>query len=100
MYKSPIEVITEEMKLFYDGGVVRAVQKHDINVDKEELLKALKYDREQYEKGFKCGVMAFAGYLKEHSFMCDPGNGFSFDAIDVDELDDYVKRFLEVKDDE
>jgi hypothetical protein len=32
--------------------------------------------------------------------MCDPGNGFSFDAIDVDELDDYVKRFLEVKDDE
>lgn len=95
MYKSPIEVITEEMKLFYDGDVVRAVQKHDIDVDKEELLKALKYDREQYEKGFKCGVIAFTGYLKEHSFMCDPGNGFSFDAIDVDELDTYVQRFLE-----
>lgn len=100
MYKSPIEVITEEMKLFYDGDVVRAVQKHDIDVDKEELLKALKYDREQYEKGFKCGVVAFAGYLKEHSFKYDPGNGFSFDAIDADELDDYVKRFLEAEDDE
>jgi hypothetical protein len=96
MYKSPIEVITEEMHIYYDDEIIRAVQKHDINVDKEELLKALKYDREQYEKGFKCGVMAFAVYLKEHSFMCDPGNGFSFDAIDVDELDDYVKEFLEV----
>lgn len=100
MYKSPIEVITEEMKLFYDGDVVRAVQKYDINVDKEELLKALKYDREQYEKGFKCGVIAFAGYLKEHSFTCDPDNWLSFEAIDADELDDYVKRFLEVEDDE
>lgn len=95
MYKSPIEMVTEEIKLLYDGDIVRATQNYDINVDKEELLKALKYDREQYEKGFKCGVMAFAGYLKEHSFMCDPGNGFSFYAIDVDELDDYVKRFLE-----
>lgn len=24
-----------------------------VNVDKEELLKALKYDREQYEKGYR-----------------------------------------------
>ncbi len=40
-------------------------------------------------------VRKFAEYLKEHSFTCDPGNGFSFDAIDVDELDDYVKEFLE-----
>lgn len=95
MYKSPIEVTTEEMKFFYDWDVVRAVQKYDINVDKEELLKALKYDRGQYEKGFKCGVMAFAGYLKEHSFMCDPGNWLSFEAIDVGELDGHVKRFLE-----
>lgn len=95
MYKSPIEMITEEMNIYHDGEIVRAVQKYDINVDKEELIKALRYDREQYEKGFGCGVMAFAGYLKEHSFMCDPGNGFSFYAIDVDELDDFVKRFLE-----
>lgn len=37
----------------------------------------------------------FADYLKEQSFCCDPGNGHSFDAIDIDELDDYVKKFLE-----
>ena len=40
-------------------------------------------------------VHKFAEYLKKHSFMCDPGNGHSFDAIDMDELDDYVKEFLE-----
>lgn len=40
-------------------------------------------------------VRKFAEYLKEHSFTCDPDNWLSFDAIDVDELDDYVKRFLE-----
>jgi hypothetical protein len=40
-------------------------------------------------------VNRFANYLKEHSFNCDPGNGHSFDAIDIDELDGYVKEFLE-----
>lgn len=95
MYESPIEITTDEMQIFYDNEIINAVQKHNVRVDKDELLKALKYDREQYEKGFKCGVMAFVGYLKEHSFMCDPGNGFSFDAIDADELDDFAKEFLE-----
>jgi hypothetical protein len=40
-------------------------------------------------------VNRFANYLKEYSFNCDPGNGHSFDAIDADELDSYVKEFLE-----
>lgn len=48
-----------------------------------------------YGRGRTDGVRKFADYLKKQSFNCDPGNGFSFDAIDVDELDDYVKEFLE-----
>lgn len=48
-----------------------------------------------YGRGKTDAVRKFADYLKKHSFMCDPGNGFSFDAIDVDELDDFVKEFLE-----
>jgi hypothetical protein len=39
-------------------------------------------------------VIAFAKYLKEHAFMCDPDNRFSFYAIDVDDLDDLVEDFL------
>lgn len=58
---------------------------------------------ERGECGMKHNCMAdtvrkFADYLKKHSFMCDPGNGFSFDAIDVDELDDFAKEFLEDED--
>lgn len=62
----------------------------------EELkIQLLSMKRNQYDEGFTEGVLAFETYLKEHSFTCDPDNGFSFNAIDVDELDDYVKEFLE-----
>lgn len=37
----------------------------------------------------------FIEYLKKHSFLCDPGNWYSFDAIDTNDLDDFLKDFLE-----
>ena len=52
MYKSPIEIIYGQMQTQIDGDIYRAVQSYDINVDKDELLRALMYDRNQYEKGF------------------------------------------------
>ncbi len=57
MYESPINVILGDIKLQMEkqkeSEILRAVYKCDINVDKKELLKALKYDRDQYEKGYK-----------------------------------------------
>lgn len=38
-------------------------------------------------------VNKFADYLKENSFLCDPDNGFSFYAIDIDDLDGFVEEF-------
>ena len=61
MYESPIKIITGKMQTQIDGDIYRAVQKVGINVDREELLKALEYDRRQYEKGFDDG---FAQALK------------------------------------
>lgn len=55
MYKSPIEIIIGQIKTNYEDEIFRAVQNVGINVDKEELLKALEYDRGQYEEGFKEG---------------------------------------------
>jgi hypothetical protein len=73
-----------------------ALRENKLVEEIEELkIQLLSMQRNQYDKGFTEGVLAFETYLKEHSFTCDPGNGFSFDAIDVDELDDYVKEFLE-----
>lgn len=36
-----------------EGEIYKAVMDVGVNVDKEELLKALQYDREQYQKGYK-----------------------------------------------
>ena len=55
MYESPIEIIKGAFTTEYENGVMTAVQKYGVNVDKEELIKALNYDREQYRKGFQDG---------------------------------------------
>lgn len=55
MYKSPIDIIYGQMETQLEGTVLKAIQNVGVNVDKEELIRALKYDREQYEKGFEDG---------------------------------------------
>lgn len=57
-YKSPVEVIQDQIEMQMEKDVMKVVQNYGINVDKEELLKALKYDREQYEKGYQDGINA------------------------------------------
>ena len=58
MYKSPIEIITSDFEYKMESEIFRAIQRYNINVDKEELLKALQYDRGQYEKGYQDGLRA------------------------------------------
>ena len=55
MYTSPIDVIYGEMQMQVEGEIYKGVEKVGVNVDKEELLKALQYDRGQYEQGYKDG---------------------------------------------
>lgn len=54
-YQSPIEIIMQEIQTQFDGEVFKATQAYGINVDKDELIKALQYDRDQYNKGFADG---------------------------------------------
>ena len=56
MYQSPIEIITKQMQAKFEDDVFKAVQQYGINIDKDELIKALKYDRDQYEKGYRDGL--------------------------------------------
>lgn len=61
MWKSPIEIaeeITKQIDMDFENGIIKAVQRVGIDVDKEELLKALQYDRGQYEKGYQDGLNA------------------------------------------
>ena len=40
-----------------ENTIVKAVQKVCVNVDKDELKKALAYDRNQYQVGFAAGKL-------------------------------------------
>lgn len=68
-YLSPINIwITETMQDFHNNieeQVYKEVINVGISVDKKELLKALEYDRNQYEKGFKDGVESIISNLRE-----------------------------------
>ena len=54
-YDSPIRLIAGEIQTEIDNQIYRAVQQVDIQVDKGELIKALQYDRQQYDKGYRVG---------------------------------------------
>jgi hypothetical protein len=58
-YLSPIEVVTEPLnralETSIENDIYKAVLNYGISVDKEELIKALRYDRDQYTKGFVDG---------------------------------------------
>jgi len=58
MYESPIQVNYRDVIGQQEENIVRVVLSYDINVDKEELLKALNYDRQQYCKGYDEGYNA------------------------------------------
>ena len=51
-YQSPVDLIISEMNLRLDGEILKAVQNVGVNVDRDELIKALRYDRDQYKKGY------------------------------------------------
>lgn len=54
-YQSPIQQYVDDMTMKMENNVCTAVQKVGIYVDKEELIKALRYDRQQYDKGYADG---------------------------------------------
>lgn len=67
MYKSPIEItqhriICDSSKQL-DEAIFTAVVRADIHVDRNELVKALQYDRNQYEKGFEDGKAEAAKWI-------------------------------------
>ena len=61
MYESPFTVfrtepIYRQINDEFENAVMECVWSENISVDKGELIKALQYDRGQYEKGYADGV--------------------------------------------
>lgn len=109
MYDSPIELFTTEIQAKFENGIVESLQRFDIDVDRDELLRALKYDRDQYHKGFSDGrasgyaerdeeiVRCFDckhyrnhpnGLCYAHTEPCDNERGYRGEAVCV-EPDDF-----------
>ena len=62
MYESPISIlkiadsiIKEQNALLENNLIYEIRQTYHIDINKEELIRALQYDREQYEKGYQDG---------------------------------------------
>ena len=55
MYESPITLIATEVQMKMENDTLQAVRRYGIDVDKDELMKALNYDRGQYDKGYRDG---------------------------------------------
>lgn len=64
-YKSPIDVLMKEAQLNYENGIYNAIQEYEIKVDKEELIKALNYDREMYIKGYNDAIHEMMDILND-----------------------------------
>ena len=52
-YNSPIEIMNQRITTLIEDNVMKAVYSADIKVDKQELIRALRYDRNQYQKGYE-----------------------------------------------
>lgn len=55
MYKSPIEMFYGGLQMEQENNILKAVQDVGVHVDRAELIKALMYDRQQYQKGYADG---------------------------------------------
>ena len=57
MYESPVEIIYGGMRTQHENDIYKAVQDVGISVDRDELIRAMRYDRGQYEKGYGEGYV-------------------------------------------
>ena len=99
-YEDPIELIYKEINdqriAAIENGIFKAVEEVGISVNKEELLKALAYDRDQYQKGYADGRRAMGNIVRckdckygvnttnilgENRVKCDLSNSFVYQDI-------------------
>lgn len=91
-YQSPITLFQTQMQSKIEEEIYQAIMKVGVDVDKEELLKALAYDRNQYQKGYDdrdqkivrckdckhhgkdtCGAVAGIAYPPPDDWFCADG---------------------------
>ena len=94
MYESPINIIISKLCNKLESDCVKSVQRYGFDVDKEELAKALNYDRNQYEKGHTDGYnKAIDDFVKA---IVDRGLSANDDKYCITRYDNYLKVIKEI----
>ena len=102
VWSSPINAIYHEVEQSFEDAVFKAIQKVEIEVDREELIKALQYDRNQYEKGYADGLkdakktgkwIPVTERLPEEPFGCLV-TVWDTDPISMDEFENLLPYFV------
>ena len=55
LLESPIHDVIKQMNEEKENYIYQCVADIGVNIDKSELIKALQYDRDQYEQGYRDG---------------------------------------------
>jgi hypothetical protein len=89
MYESPVNLLFQDIERQIvqqqEQTILEAIRKCGVVIDKDELIKAINYDRNQYSKGYKDGVddvldkllaiiakkREFINNIEEPSYICD-----------------------------
>lgn len=94
MYKSPIDLVVNQVQNLIleqqENQVFKAIQSTGVKVDKEELIKALKYDHQQYGNGYN------DGYTDGAKAMLDKIKANLQGLIGLNYLDDLYKEMVGV----
>ena len=94
MYESPINIILSEQCSKLESDCIKSVKRYGFDVDKEELAKALNYDRKQYEKGHTDGYnKAIDDFVKA---IVDRGLSSNDDKYCIILYDNYLKVIKEI----
>lgn len=80
MYETPIKMMQRQLEIIEENAILQAVEEVGVVVDKEELIKALQYDRGQYNKGYRDGIKEFAEMLREIMY---PSVRLEYSDIDI-----------------
>ncbi len=104
MYESPIDIVVGEIHTAMikerENQIYKAIQSYGVNVNREELIKALQYDRNQYDKGFRDGIKEFAERMKRllntEMLPLDSDNewqkGYNIATIEAEEFVDLLAK--------
>lgn len=103
-YVSPIEVLEINIPTIDEGFmkmskqianqqeriVFEAIKHYEVKVDKDELIRALKYDRKQYSKGYADAIQQLREKCIEHQDFHKGDDGVFRGWISIEDLDEII----------